>query len=448
MNSMSVSQILLSSNDRSYYKRQIPKRFFSDFVKTYYKHGLKSDEDGYYAAFSFAQFHIDLLVDYDQTVPLFIYMGTPSWKNAEKLLRSQNIQVPFAALLKHLKSSERTSITPRSITTKRGGMDEEGYTKQVSKKRKTSTKHLKTFIGLDTLKDIHPVSSDILWNMVSSMSSEEKEKFVGVDSSVFRKECAQFLSTYLDVSCHSYEVSMTTDPMVVQIEKDTILYRQMMKWMTNTTNLKIVIDGLYNEVNESGFIQQIMMHAFIHAMLTNIQKVRKYMSERVSISASIQIDPFPYTVKKITFLDGSFVRNDGMNLAPFKQKFVEVLKKEIQGMKEIVLQRVEDHATYFEKYYGDDPTEDQHWAVQGRVLNKSELQKYFKKTTEKEEVEDAAIRNFVRDAWKADVAIQQNALFFTCDKHALLYHKWICKKEAIDRNAIALFLAEKAFIQV
>lgn len=116
-------------------------------------------------------------------------------------------------------------------------------------------------------------------------------------------------------------------------------------------------------------------------------------------------------------------------------------------MSRVDIKQVHDHAEYFEKYYEVDQT-DRHWKQSSRPQTKADLQKAVVSIKDSDKVKDMAVRNFVRDAWKADIAIKHNAIFFTCDQNALLYHKWICGQEIVDRNAVALFLGDEAFVRV
>lgn len=446
---------LLSSKDPSLLHKQLPKRG-TDFIQMYYNHGLGEDKDGYYAAYADAWYWSDIQdLDQEQLSIVWQYMGNPTYGTAAKLLKAQNIQVPFKALLDHLKSTHSTASAPKAT---RGGMEDLPFTVPVSKKRrviKSSTVKMDTMIGLDTLKDIHPYSPKELWDMVHMKEDVKKRLCTITDEATFRQESAKSLAEYLGLSNQgkSDTIAITSDPVSVKIEKDTLLWRQMTKWMTNASDeneLMFVLDGLIDEVNQSGFLMTIMLHALFHAMIVNMPKVHTYVSTRLGRTSGVWVDALPYQVDKVTLLNGNFQNNDGMQLSPFFQKMIQAISKEVPKLKEVRIVYVPDHASYFEKYYDTDPS-GLHWSKKGHVMRKQELEakmKIVKKKKQSNKIKDMAVRNFVRDAWKADIAIKYNAVFFTCDQNALMYHKWICGQEIVDRHAVALFLGADAFVRV
>jgi hypothetical protein len=133
-----------------------------------------------------------------------------------------------------------------------------------------------------------------------------------------------------------------------------------------------------------------------------------------------------------------------MYLAPFYDKYINSLTREQSKLKKVEIVHVKDTLEYFSKYSGEDPKK-RHWKWQGLVPDKDDLCLEFENLQDASKVEDLAIRNHVRDAWKADTAIKYNAVFLTCDHNALIYHKWICSQEGVDRPAIAMFLHDDAF---
>lgn len=437
---------LLTAADRSLYSKHVPKQM-NEAMAVYYDHGLEPDRDGYYAAHIYARYYSDINIDYRQLMPLFVYMGDPTYANAKALIQSQGIHVPLTALMDHLKVMTSATKTAR----RRGGSgNDTDYTTVPLAKRKRTMKpslvKLNTMIALDTLKDIHPQQCDTLWQMVN-LSQDEKTKLKSMGESDFRKAIAKILATLLEVPAFkSEELAMTTDPVTVKIEKDTLLYRQMMSWMTNANggDLVVVLDGLMSDVNLSGFLRIVIVHAMFQAMMYNVAGMQEYASKNLQKTMGISIDPLPYTIQSVTLLDGAFQKQDGMPLLPFYQKYIETLSKEYPRIPNVVIKQITNTASYFEKYYSEDPTQ-RHWRWKGNFVNKQDLQAKFSITKNPTHAKDMAIRNFVRDAWKADVAIQHNAIFLTCDHSAMIYHKWIVKHEILDRKAIGLFLKDKAF---
>lgn len=402
----------------------------------YYQYGLEEDKDGYIAAHAMGNYMVDINVDYNALSPLWIYMGTPTYNNAVKLLRSQNVHIPLSALRSYLVQQRPSAITRRG----RGGMEDTEYTRVLKKRRieKASVTKLKTLIGLDTLKDIHPVECEALWNMVNF----DVKPLKGLDEAAYRYQSAKALEQYLNVSFKTNIISKSTESMAVHIEKDTLMWRQMMKWMSaSQTELFIVLDGFVNAPDLSSFLKSIMIHALFQALLYNAHKLGTYIS---SMSQSVMIDPLPYTIQTITILDGRFQKNDGIILTPFYQKYIQSLCRQIPHLQNVVMKRVDDDAELFEKYFVKDPT-GKHWASK-RPTHKKDLQQKYQKLKDANKIEDMAIRNFVRDAWKADIAIKYNAVFITCDHNAMTYHRWISKQEIVERNAVALFLNDDAFV--
>lgn len=454
-----MSQILLSANDETFYQKHLQRmlKIYSsptDQPHIYYKHSLQEDPLGYYAAHTNVLYDDDVILDFGKYWNhVYVYLGNPNYTNAIKLLKAFDIAIPFHALSKYIRTRNANMIQ-KSTSLLKAGMNEFVEVSNKKRKRVNNSKiKLDTMIAIDMLKDIYPVTSETLWNMMT-LSVEERELLFTQhqkDALSYRIESAKVLSNILGISSFtSVEIPMKKNPYVVQIEKDTLLYRQMMKWMTAaSSNLQIVIHGSLHESDASGFLRQVLLYAMFQTMIFNASDLQKYISTDASKEAIIQIDALPYTIQTITILDGKFQKNDRMKLAPFLQKYIQELQQSIPNITNVIMRSIiNDNAHYFEKYYNTDITGN-HWGMKTmNIPTKEDLQKQFQKIKNSAKQQDIAIRNFVRDAWKADIAIKHNAVFFTCDQHALLYHKWIVEKELMDRNAIALLIDQKIFAKI
>lgn len=433
-------ETILRSQDHVLYHTRVPTDVDPDYQE-YYDDGYEITNNSIVVAgYTVRFFHEDIDYHIMQFIDVSGYMEEPTYENAVKLVEAQGFHVPLSALVQVVKASIRANAP--KVSRGRGGADDEASFETVAKPRKKLTKKkLDSVIALDTMKDIHPTSTPALWDMVRIPETDQESLNKAKDAASFHKVSAKIIKDLLGVSMNMYKLPLKKKDKDYLIQSDATLYQQILQWTTIDT-LTFVFDGLLNDVNLSSFIRRIFLMAVVQLILTNLTILQEY-SEKLDVTNTVFLPSLPKKIKYVKLLDGPFQTNDKVTLAPTLQKYLNEINFSTKALSVEII-KIHDGPQYFTKYYEEDPTGNQ-WQQTTPIPNKKQLQQRFHKEPPAVQ-KDLAIRNFVRDAWKADVAIQHNAIFISSDKNALAYHKWVCEKEGIQRHALGVLIPDSAFV--
>jgi hypothetical protein len=199
----------------------------------------------------------------------------------------------------------------------------------------------------------------------------------------------------------------TATDIFLRLESDEEIYKEMVEYIEGAT-LYVVIDGYMGlSTTISQFFRRIMLFAWFQSLVFNaweIQSLCNHLNKDV-------IQPFKSIIDNIVFVDGRYQQNESFCIAPFVQKLLIELKFNLTNVKRVSVD------------------------IDEKALERSS----------KQEVKDLAIRNFVRDAWKSDIAVMNHALFVTGDRNAFIYYKYL--KTLVHTSSIgyAMFVPDDMF---
>ncbi len=308
-------QTLLDSNDLRYYERYVPTIVPSNTEPYYHQEILDEPVDDSVFASAFAQylFHQDIIVDANQTTSVYQYLDDMSYEHAVELLHSFGFHIPLTQLMDylrpHLDAVQEISAHGTPSGLRRGGMQEanEGFEMVRNPRSKVWRKKLESVIALDTLKDIFPTSTDTLWQMTrlsdESIKTMKKLTVCKTQEDAYRNETKyrhhidKHVAQLLNVVSFRNTIPMESESALTKLEADTILYQQILRWMTDDT-VYIVFDGLLNDVNVSSFLRRTFLMAVVQVMLTNVIELQQY-SKHLNTSAYMLMQPLPKSIRKI-----------------------------------------------------------------------------------------------------------------------------------------------------
>ena len=359
------------------------------------------------------------------TSEIYDFIQRPTLKHARRLLRSYRIHEP----LKH-------HVRKASKATKSSQL-------QIGRGPSASSEIFKELLYYDTLHDLilcSDTSTKIfreLSKRMLNMPREHRTLFLSKDFA-FTKTVYEYLRTKANITTLEY----TFDSKDTNTKIDTVLYTRLYK----AKNIDLVLDNIIalqpNIHTESEATIAYVTCAFLLCFLTNMSRLN------------------PEAINKpINIYDGLFLLFDGNYVQRFIVSFLKSLKRCTKAPKVQVL-RDKDFAppksfnAAFKQTVSLTPPDKIN--INGTTYTIND--KYIESTTEimyphskdlfckhitnaidtkdQNTLSDLVHLNFLRDAYKADVAVSKDAIYVTHDRLAYLYYRFIGGKRGflISRN--------------
>jgi len=300
----------------------------------------------------------------------------------------------------------------------------------------------KTIMAMDTLHDLTlaKIPQDVRQGLVNRIfpraTLEESRTFVH-ERVAFNKKATGFLQGRLGIMPHVQPYLMTAEAVSL-----------IGKTVGSSGVLEIVMDGIVKRTDVTfrngvlaAYVLLLLKDMFDVTRVPDENEVRvipTYKKESNAISA----------ITKITFLDGSFMAQDGLSLVHFVTKYI----KSVQGVTglNVSVDYSLGHASFFKKYIRPGLVTVEHVVKMPRpfAIGLSEnvtfdnwhlpypkaalidvVEQYWDSTDPAiaEKLDDIMALNFLRDAHRIDLACRRNALLVTTDGIALHYMAWIKK---------------------
>lgn len=346
------------------------------------------------------------LVPTKKTGDLLEFISRPTLKNARRVLKSYDIPEPLKRLV--------TKPKAPSKSTKQAAGD-----------------------SSDTLHDLsgHPEAFKAVNDALKpsfTIDRHLKTLFMA-RSHAFTRGVFDYLGQKARMSLIPYILSSRD----INRQLDTELYSRLRT--SNSDNaLHIVIDNVValqpTIHTESQATIAYVTCAFLLCLLTNMLRLERTANTHIIL------------------YDGDFLRMDGTYVTRFNILFCKSIKRCTHASKVEVKNIVQSpEPKYFNRaldlhaYIANTQTSTSISIQDGQSLNtydishvashttnnvkyphsKLEFCKYVQTATDKQRIRDLCHLNFLRDAYKADVALMNNALYITHDQLAFLYYKLI-----------------------
>ena len=390
------------------------------------------------------------------------YLSKPGIGTATALLRLYN--VPIVRLYEVV--SVPTTTSP--VTKKRnasgfsgGGIRQDLY---------------RRFVRLDTLHDLNDSKET-----VESKKRTADMILNGEDESVakqFISNTAGFTSfvTKELIKAAGLRVKEGAYTNETNLEHYALLMSVMVAMQTQKV-VNIVLDGVIDvEFSPDHFMRKVLHSAFILMLFANVSRIRVNTTEITrskpdmtetnttttasTSETSTNLSTRPKSlVETVNLIDGGFNTIDHMPLTKFYNKFLKAIQR-ASKVDSVNLMTSSERPKYFEKWYkpveidGDNVKFPDTGHVFGvpeifnhkkvvqanpfdtktiKSINQPKVQALYEWHRYKKDVERSKLYttimdvNFLRDAWRADVAISTGSAFITSDKLAYIYYLMIAK---------------------
>ena len=361
-------------------------------------------------------------VPYMTSSSLVEFIGKPTLKNARRVLKSYEIPEPLKTL---------TRDARRANNHKQGG----GMDKAISKNV------LHELLAYDTLYDLLKCNGDSPQNIHKSVLGalskyvhddiprEHKTLFMTKDHK-FTRVAYEYLRNKANVPVFKYNMATRDEKKNI----DRVLYERLMKMK----NMDVVLDNVMALSPETHTEAEANIGyvtcAFMLCLLTNMYRLH------------------PETFREpIKLYDGLFMRFDGAYVRKFVSDYIKSVKRctkapEVQVMNVATSVKPEKFNDVYgvNAYLEEDKVHihDKAYKIVTRRGNacddnvtyphdKKKFCEYMNRSMSASDKRDLCLLNFLRDAYKADVALNTGAMYITHDMLAYLYYRLIGGKRGV-----------------
>jgi hypothetical protein len=414
------------------------------------------------------------------THELVDYLKRPTLRNARRVLRSYRIPEPLRGFLPVTRRAAPPSSTaPNAPSSSSRGASQPpppppppSPQKGAAPPKKTRDALFRELLLYDTLHDLHPVPRndpdctplDVLdWvagrNNLSDMPRELRNAFL-LRETYFTRLVAEHMLAQSGMSMYGYYVPMQaperlhrqTEGALSATVQDRFVRGVPALLQDGTLNVVLdnVVAGLATESTVSEATLAGIACAFLTALLTNVFRAKRAAGDMAD------------TPTTILLYDGLFLQLDGHNYVQrFWNLYCRTLKRcvHVRTVEVVTLKKSEaPPPRIFNRIFGTDvaleeakttdPEDTQGWlTLHGQrypIVVKSQRRRRgatkrnnpitFPHTKEtfyahvkslREQSSDLWTLNFLRDAYKTDVAFQNNWIYLTHDRLAYLYYKML-----------------------
>jgi hypothetical protein len=283
---------------------------------------------------------------------------------------------------------------------------------------------------LDTLHDVNYADKSQLLTvfrpLISKLTPELKRLYLSSSYS-FTKEAANHLLKKHPISFREY-TSLKLNPEQIKFDKELV---QRLKSITNNKTIKIIVDNFIASLQKDQEISDVPLcalgFAFLLIYLYNMNKIQPFNKDTI-----------------IQFIDGAFIKIDGKYMNRFLILWMRSVKR-LSHVEEVILksveyiiQETEDPMVpiYFNNIYKQNvyitnqlisinSTEYPLYSSTSAIKFPHTKQEFYQYILKFPENKDLLHLNFLRDAFKADFAVNYDCLYVTHDRLAWIYYKFI-----------------------
>ena len=327
----------------------------------------------------------------------------------------------------------------------------------------------KTLMAMDTLHDLTlaKIPLNIRQGLVNRIfpraTIEEARSFVN-ERVAFNKKATGFLQGRLGIMPRALALQ-EVQPYLMTAEALSLIGKTVgvlrsSSGVSSSGVLEIVMDGIVKRTDVT--FRNGVLAAYVLLLLKDMFEVTRVPDENeVRVIPTYKKEPNAISaITKITFLDGSFMAQDGLSLVHFVTKYIKTVKG-VTGLN-VSIDYSLGHASFFKKYTRPGLVTVEHVVKMPRpfAIGLSEIytfenwhlpypkdalidvvEQHWASTDPAiaEKLDDIMALNFLRDAHRIDLACRRNALLVTTDGIALHYMAWI-KKHHPNVKAPALHL--------
>ena len=369
---------------------------------------IKQDEDD--PVFLYTNNHRQDLQPYETSQFLTPFIERPTLKNARRVLRSYNIHEPLKTLANnnHLKST----------LTAGGHLNKDA---------------IRELVFYDTLHDLQgPYNTpptpqqtlEMFSKHITDMPRRLKTLFL-TNGHEFTRETYEYLRVKLGVHTFAYRT-----PDVANIDRALFLR------FKNLKSIEIVLDNVVANLRYDSTVSQntiaYISFAYILCLCTNLSR---YMPQLAS--------------QPVLLYDGLFLKIDGTYVNRFMVLFTKSMKRctkapivkiqPLYGLQPVLLNKalgtnikcIETQDGVQEIVFNNKTYKVEYAPASVDTITFPHSKTRFREHVHKHRDEDLWYLNFLRDAFKADVAVQKDCLYMTHDRLAYLFYRAIGGKKGV-----------------
>jgi hypothetical protein len=366
---------------------------------------------------------------------IMLFAERPTLKNAKSMLRVYKIHFPLSTLL----PKKDKGIINRPYT--KTNTNTNANTKGGAITSVSSDDIMKQLLILDTMHDLLNTDPLLVYNIFKNeivLSPRLKNAFLSSQYS-FTRDASNYIQAIANIS-------ITTSAFVIDVGQSELkmLYDvQLAGAISNWKNMMFVLDNFVANLQHGGGGVEskgtftLIGCAYLIVLLANMKRLQMLNNKK----------------KTITFIDGFFMKMDGDYVSRFLSLFCKTVKR-ITNFDTIVIpdKDVTDitRPKYFNKLFHTNAIiDDTHVTLNSNKYSiisrreqhnqnnqkqtdsqhtisfphdKKQFFEYIKKYPKNK---DLWYLNFLRDAFKADVAVETGSIFMTHDRLAHMYYKFI-----------------------
>ena len=329
------------------------------------------------------------------------FCNHPNLKSAKALLNAYDIPYPLASNIAKLKKDTRIKKNKTQADT----------SAQKGSAPFPNNRIFKELLLLDTLHDLQNSNPLVVYEVFkreigkTNIPKELKQSFLASKHS-FTQDAIKYIKSQHPMS------ALITSEVHVGLNKQNDF--ELQKRLGNITELNFVLDNIIAGVHENNDMADgtigILGCAFILVLLANMKRLEMIKCE---------IDVTTRTIRReIKLYDGLFMQMDGVYMKRFIILFLKAAKR-LSGVDYVYFfasTRVKQE--YINSDINSNPSKN--------IISYPHSKEHFANLiVANQNNQDLWYLNFLRDAFKADVAVENNYVFMTHDRLAFLYYKLI-----------------------
>jgi len=343
---------------------------------------------------------------------ILLFAERPTLKHAKMMLRAYNINPPLSTLLPGKPYKKTRANKPKSEDLKGGA--------------KASI--ISELLILDTMHDLLHHDPKLVYNIFKKeidLPLHLKTSFLASQYS-FSRDAANYILKRAEINL----TSTSYYPVPPEIKKMQKYYDgKLVNAISTWTNMKFVLDNFVAGLDPNGTKSKgtfaLIGCAYLIVLIANMKRLNLLVGN------------------KIVFLDGFFMHIDGNYMQKFTSLFTKTIAR-LTNMHTIIKPYIDDVNISIPKYYNQlfntnvsiNKTHVTFKNIKYDIFDyiqtnkstisfphsKEDFYEHFKNNPKNK---DLWYLNFLRDAFKADVAVETNSIYMTHDRLAHTYYKLI-----------------------
>jgi hypothetical protein len=347
------------------------------------------------------------------------FCNSSSLKRAKIVLKNYKIALPLETLVKiqHKQNLNKNIVRDKPAPIKKGG----------------APSKYQELLAIDTLHDVNSFVKNK--SLLCRALSKELDIIPRKLKSDFVASLPTFTRDAFVYMKNKFPVSIVESDLDIDLRRtfDLNLSQMLASKLNPKEDLTFVLDNIVGSIQSNGDIGDaffgLLGCAFIMVLVSNMGKLGMIKSNRIQ------------------FFDGLFMEMDGKYVGRFLQLFLKNIKKNGQGIFEANISSfkllhykspdLKMVPIYFNKHLnvnshvGNDANgtkyvemNSKQYAIQGTGIHSKH--KFAELIIQNKALKnDLVYLNFLRDAFKADMAIEHGYFYITHDRLAFLYYKYI-----------------------